>query len=465
VRGWRYGGVVGGRGVVDEMKSASVKIDTLHADPANLRLHPSRNLDTIKASLARFGQQKPIVVDAKGVVRAGNGTLEAAKALGWKEISVVRTNLEGSEAIAYAIADNRTAELAEWDDDRLGETLKALELEEFDLDALGFSKDELDELLGAQEDVGSDAEDPGAQIDKAGELQAKWKTARGQLWEIGKHRLLCGDSTEAEDVARVMGGEKAELCFTSPPYGQQRDYESGIGDWDKLMRGVFGALPMADAGQVLVNLGLIHSDGEWLPYWDGWIQWMREQGWRRFGWYVWDKQNGLPGDWNGRLAPSHEFVFHFNRSSVRPEKIVATLESSQNRTGNKLGLRSKDGSVKPISSPDKVGQSTKIPDSVIRITPHLVNDVARECHPATYPVAFPVFGMQCWPGLVYEPFAGSGTTLVAAEQTGRICRGIEIEPKYVAVILERMAGMGLNPQLVMDSAKEKSGQPQSRIAS
>jgi hypothetical protein len=75
-----------------------------------------------------------------------------------------------------------------------------------------------------------------------------------------------------------------------------------------------------DAGQVLVNLGLIHRDGEWLPYWDGWISWMREQGWRRFGWYVWDQGSGIPGDWNGRLAPSFEFVWHFNRESVEPAK-------------------------------------------------------------------------------------------------------------------------------------------------
>jgi DNA modification methylase len=121
-----------------------------------------------------------------------------------------------------------------------------------------------------------------------------------------------------------MDGEKADLCFTSPPYGQQRDYgvaKELVQDWDGLMRGVFANLPMSDDGQVLVNLGLIHRDGEWLPYWDGWIEWMREQGWRRFGWYVWDQGSGLPGDWSGRFAPSFEFVFHFNLESVKPEQV------------------------------------------------------------------------------------------------------------------------------------------------
>lgn len=130
----------------------SVPLATLHADPANVRRHPERNLDAIKASLARFGQQKPIVVDASGIVRAGNGTLEAARALGWNEVAIVRTPLKGSEATAYAIADNRTADLAEWDDVSLAETLRALQSEDFDLNAVGFTDEEVDELLAGAPD-------------------------------------------------------------------------------------------------------------------------------------------------------------------------------------------------------------------------------------------------------------------------------------------------------------------------
>lgn len=135
-----------------EVRSAprieSVPIDSVYADPANVRRHPERNIDTIKASLARFGQQKPIVVDADGVVRAGNGTLAAAKALGWATIKIVRTDLRGVEATAYAIADNRTAELAEWDGTGLAETLRALQSEEDEglFEAAGFTADEVDKL-------------------------------------------------------------------------------------------------------------------------------------------------------------------------------------------------------------------------------------------------------------------------------------------------------------------------------
>lgn len=117
-----------------------------------------------------------------------------------------------------------------------------------------------------------------------------------------------------------MDGAQATLCFTSPPYSQQRLYVSGISDWDVLMRDGFAQLPMAERGQVLVNLGLIHRNCEWHPYWETWIDWMRSVGWRRFGWYVWDQGHGLPGDWNGRLAPSFEFIFHFNRMARKPNK-------------------------------------------------------------------------------------------------------------------------------------------------
>jgi ParB-like chromosome segregation protein Spo0J len=117
------------------VKAESVPIDSVHPDPANVRRHPERNIAGIKASLARFGQQRPILVDASGIIRAGNGTHAAARELGWESISIVRTTLKGSEATAYAIADNRTAELAEWDDTALADTLRALQSEDSDLGA------------------------------------------------------------------------------------------------------------------------------------------------------------------------------------------------------------------------------------------------------------------------------------------------------------------------------------------
>lgn len=123
-----------------------VAVDTLTLDPANARKHPERNLEAIKGSLARFGQQKPIVVSKDGVVVAGNGTLAAARVLGWEKVSVVRTALTGTDLTAFALADNRTAELAEWDDTVLGATLHSLREIDFDLGSIGFDTTYLDSL-------------------------------------------------------------------------------------------------------------------------------------------------------------------------------------------------------------------------------------------------------------------------------------------------------------------------------
>ncbi|HUB27553.1 MAG TPA: ParB N-terminal domain-containing protein [Tepidisphaeraceae bacterium] len=133
------------------MTIETISIDSLSNDPANARIHSPRNLDAIKASLKRFGQQKPIVVDQNGIVRAGNGTLAAAKSLGWKQINIIRTVLSGSEATAYAIADNRTSDLSEWDDEALARQLDALRIDGIDLSDIGFDDREVSKLLDEAE--------------------------------------------------------------------------------------------------------------------------------------------------------------------------------------------------------------------------------------------------------------------------------------------------------------------------
>ena len=134
------------------MTTETISIDSLSADPANARVHSARNLDAIKASLQRFGQQKPIVVDVKGIVRAGNGTLAAAKLLGWKTIDIVRTELSAGEVTAYAIADNRTSDVSDWDDDALARQLESLQADGLDLSEIGFTQREVDKLLNDSAD-------------------------------------------------------------------------------------------------------------------------------------------------------------------------------------------------------------------------------------------------------------------------------------------------------------------------
>lgn len=255
----------------------------------------------------------------------------------------------------------------------------------------------------------------------------------------GGHRVMCGDSTNPEHVQKLMGGKLADLCFTSPPYAQQRDYKGGVLPWDALMQGVFSVVPVTREAQVLVNLGMVHREGEWMPYWEGWIGWMRAAGWRRFGWYVWDQGPGLPGDWNGRLAPSHEFVFHFNRVAEQARKTKPNKHA-----GDRLGpggLRGADGTVGRKTGEGNPIQSHRIPDSVIRVTRHhgaLPGKVGS--HPAIFPVALVAELLTAFsdPGdTIYEPFCGSGTSIIGAERNGRLCRAMELAPEYTDVAVRR----------------------------
>jgi DNA modification methylase len=401
----------------------------------NARTHSPEQVAQIAASIQEFGFTNPILVASDDGILAGHGRLAAAKDLGLAEVPVVvLDHLTPTQRRAYVLADNKLALNAGWDDSILSAELEGLQLEEFDLSLLGWSDDELAGLLPQVEELPPEYAD----ADAVPEPPAEPVTKPGDVWLLGKHRVMCGDSTAITDVERLMDGKKAQLCFTSPPYGQQRDYtaegKEKVQDWDALMQGVFSVLPVSDAAQVLVNLGLIHRDGEWIPYWDGWIKYMSQLGWRRFGWYVWDQGPGMPGDWNGRLAPAHEFIWHFNKQSIRAEKARECKHAGQAHGGK--GQRGKDGVVKERSSGSAPVQSHAIHDSVFRVNRQGAMHGA-DGHPAPYPVGLPLIALQSWGGDVYEPFCGSGTTLVAAEQLGRRCYGMEISPAYCDVIINR----------------------------
>ena len=382
------------------MKAELVPIDSLTFDPSNVRKHGEQNLATIKASLNRFGQQKPIVVDANGVVRAGNGTLMAAKALGWKEIAVVRSTLAGSEATAYAIADNRTAELAEWDDDALKQTLAALQIEDEDLAvATGFDAKEIDALLAPDEVTEDEVPEPPVEP----------ITKPGDLWLLGNHRLLCGDSTKAEDVERLMAGAKALLCQTDPPYGIA--YVSNAQSKGQATSHVEIENDELDGEKLQAFLeATIRAAVPWLVDNCAFYLWhpMLTQGTffaaaaaadilihRQI---IWCKPSLVFG--RGDYHWQHELCFYGWRKGHRPEFYGERNQTTLWHVGRET---SKD-------------------------------------HPTAKPVAIwePPFRNHTKKGdVVYEPFSGSGSQLIAAEQLGRKCYGMEISPAYCDVIVKR----------------------------
>ena len=424
------------------------KVETLIPYARNPRTHSDAQVAKIAASIVEYGWTNPGLVDGDNGVIAGHGRLAAARKLGLDEVPVIELgHLSPAQKRAYVISDNRLALDAGWDEELLALEIAELSEAGYDLALTGFDDAEIQGLLADNDGEDEGAKDDGAPdaADDVPDAPAVPVSRAGDVWALGQHRLICGDATNAAVVTSLLQGERARLCFTSPPYGNQRDYTSGgIGDWDGLMRGVFANLPMTDDGQVLVNLGLIHRDNEFIPYWDAWLGWMRTQDWRRFAWYVWDQGPGMPGDWSGRFAPSFEFVFHFNRSSRKPNKIVpckhAGQESHLRADGSSTAMRSKEGEVGGWTHAGQPTQDSRIPDSVIRVMRHKGKIGKDIDHPAVFPVALPEFVVQAFTDrgdLVFEPFGGSGTTMLAAERTGRVCRSVEIAPEYVDVAVRR----------------------------
>ena len=436
------------------------QVEALIPYARNPRTHNAEQIAKIAASIVEYGWTNPILVDGENGIIAGHGRLAAARKLGLTEVPVIELcHLSPTQKRAYVISDNRLALDAGWDEDILALEVAELTQAGFDLALTGLDDLEIEALQNLDGEPGgehsnaaavgdtADQADGSDVVDDVPDAPVNPVSRTGDVWAIGVHRLICGDAANAAVVAKLMSGDTAALCFTSPPYGTQRDYTNTIIDWDALMRGVFAKLPMAATGQVLVNLGLIHREQEVVPYWDAWLSWMRNQGWRRFGWYIWDQGPGLPGDWSGRLAPAFEFVFHFNRQGAevrRPNKIVPCIYAGRDThlrgDGTSAGgMRNKDGSKTTWNHVGTVTQETKIPDGVIRIMRHKGKIGQGIDHPAVFPVALPqhIFEAYTFEGeIVFEPFCGSGTGLLAAQKTNRQMRAVEIAPEYVDVAIK-----------------------------
>jgi DNA modification methylase len=380
--------------------------------PANWRTHPDEQRDALRGVLAEVGIAGACIgYDTPAGVQLIDGHLRTEEIGPHADVPVLILDVDDAEAKKLLATFDPLSALAGTDADRLDALLRDVQTDSPAVEAM------LRELAEASP-VLPEAGGGGDEFDATPEASGPTRTAPGDLWVIGgKHRLLVGDNTDPANVARLMDGRTVGLCFTSPPYAQQRDYgdaaKEKVQDWHALMCGTFANLPMADNGQVLVNLGLVHRDGEWEPYWDGWIEWMREQGWRRFGWYVWDQGSGLAGDFGGRFAPSHEFVFHFNRTRADLAKCVEKKPENV-RLGSGTGTRNADGTMKGYRSNPEASLAThKIPDSVIRVCRQMHG---MEGHPAPYPVGLPTVAIEAYAGDVYDPFLGSGTTLIAAHR-------------------------------------------------
>ena len=378
-----------------------VLIDDLTLDPKNARRHDDKNLRAIAESLRQFGQRKPIVVWGSTVV-AGNGTLVAARSLGWREILVARVPDDWDEArvMAYALADNRSAELAEWDDQVLTEQLKELELAEFDVEAIGF------ETTVEPEPVIED------EIPELYEAKAKL----GQVWKLGRHRVMCGSSTDQVDVAKLLNGNKAELVFTDPPYryktmGSGGVFDKGYADLKKDIAALIDFDP-TDFLKILPTVfdknmnAYVFCNTDLVP---DYCLWAKQNNYN-FNILTWHKKSFIPAT-NGHHFPDTEYLIYISKNAVWNN-----------------GLQVNYGKY------------------------FVLDNEKHDDHPTIKPLEIIAAEVQISSSrgaLVLDLFGGSGSTLIACEQTDRTCFMMELDPKYVDVIIARWEKLtGLTAELV-----------------
>jgi DNA modification methylase len=423
-----------------------VSIGDLKPDPANCRKHNPRNIGSIVHALQNVGAARSIVIDEDNVILAGNGLVEAAGEAGIENVRIVeadgntiiavrRSGLTPKQKAELAIADNRTAELAEWDAEQL---LATIAEHDIDLADVEFNEQEINALQAEADGEREVTED---EAPEAGTVPSRCKP--GDLWKLGAHRLLCGDCREGADVATLLSGEKINVAVTSPPYASQRKYDESSGFkpippdeyvewWEAVQANVRAYL--APDGSFFVNIKPHCEDGQRVLYvLDLVAAMVRTWDWRFVDEFCW-KRKGVPGGWNNRFKNGWEPVYHFTVG----EQIKFHAESVSHETDRMFqaggaGMYNEHGGVGKRDFYEGLAR----PDNVLDISE---NVEAGTGHTAAYPVGLPAFFIKAFsdPGdVVLDPFAGSGTTLIACEQLGRRCFGLEISPTYCDVILAR----------------------------
>lgn len=445
------------------MQIQRIEISKLTSDPANARKHGDRNIQTIVESLNRFGQQKPIVVDSSNCVRAGNGTLEAARSLGWTHLDCVVTDLKGSDAIAYAIADNRTAELAEWDDGVLVATLEGLQLEGL-LASAGFNGEELQSLMDSAEP------EPEVFEDEAPGFQSETKSQPGDVWLLGKHRLGCGSCTSQHFVESVFDGELGDMLFTDPPYnvayeGKTKDKLTIKNDsmsshgFLEFLQEVFTTLAtVIKPGSAAY---VCHADSEGRNF----RQAFAESGFELKQCLVWVKNTFVMGrqDYQWRHEPilygwrsgeAHRFYADRKQTTVIDDFEGVTFENADGKQKITIAFNGRTVQILADAATVVYDGGDEL-DSIWRFNKPSRNGE----HPTMKPISLCSRAIRHGSkkgDIVVDGFLGSGSTLIACEQMERRCIGFELDPKYCDVIIKRWENLTGQKAVLHDNAGHKN---------
>ena len=367
-----------------------VAIDAITPYENNPRKIPKEAIEKVAASIREFGFRQPIVVDKDMVVIVGHTRLLAARSLGYDEVPVlVASDLPPEKVKAYRLADNKTNEFTSWDDDRLMEELTAfLSVDGFDMEDFGFDMSFLDKKA---DDVLEDDFDPDSAYNEA---KNNCHVTQGDIWKLGNHKLMCGDSTSADDVGRLMDGEKADLCVTDPPYGINIVNDKGKVGAENLAKNRKYPKVIADDSTDTAEKAyqILKDKSKKMIIWGG-------NYFTRFldfsdGWIIWDKRGDMPSNnfADGEMAWCS---FH------TPVRIYRQIWNGMIREGKEERER-----VHPTQKP-------------VHMISRIIEDFSNQ------------------DDLVVDIFGGSGTTLIACEEMERKCRMMELDPIYCQVIINR----------------------------
>ena len=390
------------------MKITQKKVTELIPYVNNSRTHSDEQVAQISASIKEFGWTNPILVDGTNGIIAGHGRLLAARKLGYTEVPTIElADLTETQKKAYIIADNRLALNAGWDNEMLTIELNELLADGFALEMLGFDPKELAALLEPEVIEGLTDEDA------VPEVPDEPKTKLGDIYQLGNHRLMCGDSTSIDAVDKLMDGQKADMVFTSPPYNANT--KAGDGDIftskksKKLYaEGYSDNLPSneyIDFAASVLEVCFANTDG--FIFWNV--------------------------SYNAKSK--NEYIKQIvNRLDYLVEQVCWKKTS----TIPFKGCLMRDWEPIYIFSTNKQGLNTKIVTSNFWQVSNTGSQ--QKNHKACFPVALPEKGISLVnanSGIIFEPFCGSGTTIIAAEKHGRKCYGMELDPKYCDVIVKR----------------------------
>ena len=397
-------------------------ISALRPYPGNARAHSKRQIRQLADSITRFGFTNPVLIDDDDTILAGHGRVAAAKFLGMRNVpAVCLSHLTAAERRAYVIADNKLALNAGWDQELLAIELQALIDLDFDLELTGFSLAEVDLVLdaaGESEGRGTDKPE-----DAIPHLPAAPVSRRGDLWHCGRHRVRCGDARDPADYAALLGDELVDLIFTDPPYNVPIDgHVSGLG---RIRHREFamGTGEMSEAAFTAFLKETLGAAAETCR--DGAIAFVCMD-WRHMGELlaagkqvfselknlcVWNKTNGGMGTF---YRSKHELVFVFKVGSAPHVNTFGLGDTGRYRTN-----------VWDYAGISSLGAN---------------RDAELAMHPTVKPVVLVADAIKDCSrrgAIVLDPFAGSGSTLIAAEKTGRAARLIEFDPAYCDTIVRR----------------------------